>query len=96
MKTKSNIKNWSKKLLWIVPLIFLGIFACREELASEEFELSELSVKTSEISELLPAMYNSKFNFNWTPANNHGTSSAISYKLEIDKKENNFAHPQTF
>lgn len=96
MKTKSNIKNWSKKLLWIVPLIFLGIFACREELASETFEISELSVKTSEINELLPTMYNSKFNFNWTPANNHGTSSAISYKLEIDKKENNFAHPQTY
>ena len=51
MKTKSNIKNWSKKLLWIVPLIFLGIFACREELASETFEISELSVKTSEINQ---------------------------------------------
>ncbi|SHK56996.1 SusF/SusE family outer membrane protein [Epilithonimonas mollis] len=96
MKTKLNIKHWSKKFFWILPLVLLGVIACREELGSMDYEISELSVKTSDIEELLPAMYNSKFNFSWTPANNQGTNSAITYKLEIDKKENNFSKSQSY
>lgn len=96
MKTLDNIKNWSKKVWWIVPLLLLGVFSCREELTAEQFETSELSLKTSEINELLPDMFNSKFSFSWTPANNHGTNSAISYTLELDKKDNNFSDPQVY
>ncbi|SIT96219.1 SusE outer membrane protein [Epilithonimonas bovis DSM 19482] len=97
MKKLYNLKNWNKKLLFLLPLAaFLVIMGCREELASQEFEKSELSLKTSEISELLPNMYNSGYNFSWTAGNNMGTGSAITYTLEIDKKENNFAHPQVY
>ena len=32
-------------------------------------------------------MYNSKFTFSWTAGNNQGTNSAITYKLELDKKK---------
>ncbi|MFT3919185.1 SusF/SusE family outer membrane protein [Cloacibacterium sp.] len=96
MKSIKIIKNWNKKFLWIMSMLLLVAIACREELNQENFETSELSIKTSEISELLPNMFNSKFAFTWTPANNQGTSSAISYKLEIDKKENNFSNAQTY
>ena len=86
MKKLYNLKNWNKKLLFLLPLAaFLVIMGCREELASQEFEKSELSLKTSEISELLPNMYNSGYNFSWTAGNNMGTGSAITYTLEIDK-----------
>ena len=96
MKTINHIKNWKKSIFWIIPMLLLGIIACREELNQEYFETSELSVKTSEITKLLPNMYNSKFTFSWTAGNNQGTNSAITYKLELDKKENNFSNPQTF
>lgn len=86
MKTINHIKNWKKSIFWIIPMLLLGIIACREELNQENFETSELSVKTSEITKLLPNMYNSKFTFSWTAGNNQGTNSAITYKLEIKKK----------
>jgi len=93
-KNENRTKKW---ILFFLPLaIFFGIVACREELTPEEFKISELSLKTSDISELLPDMYNAKFNFSWTPADNKGTNSSISYKLEIDKKENNFSSPQVY
>lgn len=87
MKTINHIKNWKKSIFWIIPMLLLGIIACREELNQEYFETSELSVKTSEITKLLPNMYNSKFTFSWTAGNNQGTNSAITYKLELDKKK---------
>lgn len=96
MKTVHNIYKWNKKLFWLLPLFLLGVLACREELAPRDFQMSELSVKTSDIKELLPGMYNSKYTFSWTAANNQGSNSSISYKLEIDKNGNNFAHPQVF
>ncbi|ROI07815.1 SusF/SusE family outer membrane protein [Chryseobacterium sp. H3056] len=97
MKTLYTIINRNRKLLFLLPLgIFLAFFSCREELEAEKFDISELTVKTSEFQELLPKMYNSKYNFNWTPANNQGTSSSITYHLEIDKKDNNFSNPQVY
>lgn len=97
MKKLYNLNKWNRKLLLLLPLLaFLGILACREELASQEHEISALSIKTAEIKELLPNMYNSNYNFSWTAGNNMGTSSSITYKLEIDKKDNNFAHPQVY
>lgn len=97
MKNKSKI-NYRRaiKVLLIPVLLFSLFFSCREELDAEEFEFSELSVKTSEVPELLPNMYNSKFNFSWTAGNNMSTNSSISYKLEIDKKDNNFSNPQSY
>ena len=50
MKTRNHIKNWKKSIFWIIPMLLLGIIACREELNQEYFETSELSVKTSEIT----------------------------------------------
>lgn len=97
MKKLYNLKSWNRKLLFLLPLAaLLVVMGCREELASQQYETSELSLKTAEINELLPNMYNSNYGFTWTAGNNMGTNSAITYKLEIDKKENNFAHPQVY
>ncbi len=98
MKTKYINNNWSKKwMLFLFPLaILFGIVACREELDPQQFESNELALKTSDITELLPGMFNSKFNFSWTTGNNMGTSSSISYTLELDKKGNNFANAQVY
>lgn len=97
MNNTYHLEKWNKKLLFLLPLaLLLGILACREELVSQDYEISELSVKTSEINELLPNMYNANYTFSWTSGNNMGTNSAITYKLEIDKKENDFAHSQVY
>jgi hypothetical protein len=36
---------------------------------------------------------NTAFTLTWTPGSNRGTNSAINYKIEIDRKGNNFAAP---
>ncbi len=38
---------------------------------------------------------NTAFTLSWSPGNNAGTNSAITYTIEIDKKGNNFASPVT-
>lgn len=96
MKNLYNTKNWKRALLLLPLLLLLAVSACRDELTAEEFEASELSLKTSDIAELLPNLYNSKYTFSWTAGNNMGTNSSISYKLEFDKKGNNFANAQVY
>lgn len=98
MKTQYLNRRWSKKwMLFLFPLaVLFGLVACREELDPMKFETNELALTTSDINELLPGMFNSKFNFSWTTGNNMGTSSSISYTLELDKKGNNFANAQVY
>ena len=96
MKKFYNTTNWKSVLLLLPLLLLLAVSACRDELTAKEFENSELSITTSEFTELLPNIYNAKYTFSWTAGNNMGTSSSISYKLEFDKKGNNFAEAQVY
>lgn len=90
MKAIRNIKYW-------VALSFVAIFAvvgCSEDLEDNIAQAGplQLSVSANELV-LEPSMYLNKFTFSWTTGTNSGTGSSISYKLELDKAENNFSNP---
>lgn len=92
MKSFYNNKFWLKLFLCL-PLVAMLLVSCRNEFAQEEFASNELKLSVPQSEVLKPEMYRSNYTFSWTTGSNMGTSASISYKLEIDKAENNFANP---
>lgn len=95
MKTIKNKMNRTKLLAFfsIVSMVFLS--ACSsDDLDGQTFATDELALTASREEMVFePSMFNEKFQFNWTTGNNMGTGSAIFYKLQLDKTENNFSNP---
>ncbi|SCY92837.1 SusE outer membrane protein [Flavobacterium caeni] len=95
MKNRNQNTRWAKWAL-MLPSLLLVLFSCTndDELNDNIGQAGplKLSVSTTELV-LDPSMYLNNFTFTWTTGTNQNTGSSISYKLEIDKTENNFSNP---
>ena len=94
MKPTKNIIQLGRKLFRAFPLaILLLVLACNsDDLSDQIIGAEELKLSATGTEMVLePAMYQQKFKFSWTTGNSHGTSSAIFYKLQLDKAGNDFA-----
>lgn len=91
MKNIKPIKYWAA-----LPLVaLLLVFGCSDDDLQNNIPQAgplQLSVSANEMI-LEPSMYLNNFKFSWTTGTSEGTGSSISYKLEIDKAENNFSNP---
>jgi len=91
MKKINNIKCWA-----LLPcMALLVLFGCSDDDLNENIGQAgplQLSVTANEMA-LEPSMYLNNFTFSWTTGTNQNTGASISYKLEIDKAENNFSNP---
>ncbi|WP_417354511.1 SusF/SusE family outer membrane protein [Flavobacterium sp.] len=91
MKTLKHISYWAA-----LPFIaLLMLFSCNnDDLQNDIVQAGplQLSVTANEMV-LEPSMYLNNFTFSWTTGSNQNTGSSISYKLEIDKAENDFSNP---
>lgn len=95
MKNLFQNNRWKRYFL-LLPILSILIISCRTELESEDFVATELKLSIPEINVLKPEMYRSNYTFSWTTGDNKGTSSSISYKLELDQAGNNFSNPIEF
>ncbi|MFP5438952.1 MAG: SusF/SusE family outer membrane protein [Bacteroidia bacterium] len=91
MKKIKPIKFWAA-----LPLVaLLLVFGCSDDDLQNNIPQAGpllLSVSANEMV-LEPSMYLNNFKFSWTTGTSEGTGSSISYKLELDKTENNFSNP---
>lgn len=91
MKANKHIKFWTA----LPFVVLLTLFGCSDDDLKENIAQAgplQLSVTANEMV-LDPSMYLNNFTFSWTTGTSEGTGSSISYKLEIDKTENNFSNP---
>ena len=87
---------WDKKSLFALPIVaLLMLFACEsDDLSDHSITTEELALTVTNTDMVLdPNMYLNNYTFRWTTGNSMGTSASISYKLEIDRAENNFSNP---
>lgn len=86
----------------MLPAVLLALLSPLFMLSCEEYEepyspkLAErpvLSISAQEIVLKQKQEQSTAFTLTWTPGSNRGTNSAISYRIEIDKKGNDFAAP---
>lgn len=93
----SNIFSKLGMKIWLILPVFALLASCNDDLDNPVFATEELALNLSaDELNLTPADYNRKMTFSWTTGNNNGTGSSISYVLEIDKLENNFANPISY
>jgi len=60
---------------------------------------ADLTLSTASSSLILAqkgALKNTAVTFNWTTGSNNGTGTSITYELQVDKKDNNFAEPLVY
>ncbi len=94
-------KNAGQKhttFLWLSAVLFLLISSCRQN-NDYEIEMAgplALTASKSEIVLTQKQAANEAVNFTWTSGSNQGTSSSISYILQVDQKGSNFAKALTF
>jgi len=81
-------------IIGCLALVMLLFTSCDTVIPDDIVKVGPLAV-TATKSELLLKQKNSltttALNFNWTTGTNNGTGAAISYRLEVDKKGNNFS-----
>lgn len=89
-------KNIFIKTVYVLSALLMALLntSCEDTLSDPIFEYNnelKLTVSHSDLV-LQESKQNDKLTFNWTTGTNKGTSASISYKLQIDKAENNFAN----
>ena len=96
------MKRYIFKSKSLQKIIALSVFAmafcsCEQELPSNIKKAGALTLTVSKSSVTLTEklMSTEALSLTWTTGTNNGTGASISYKIEIDKKNNNFAHPIT-
>jgi len=90
------MKNIFIKTLYFLSVLFMALLntSCEETLTDSVVNYNnelKLTVSNSDLV-LQELKQNENLTFNWTTGTNKGTSASISYKLQIDKKDNNFAN----
>jgi starch-binding outer membrane protein SusE/F len=89
-------KNIFIKAVYFLSVLFMALLntSCEETLTDSVVNYNDelkLTVSNSELV-LQESKQNENLTFNWTTGTNQGTSASISYKLQIDKADNNFAN----
>ena len=97
----SGKRNYKQKGVWLSALVMVAITlfnSCQkeEDVAVSLGEPIALSVSNSELILSQKQATESVFSFSWTRGTNHGTSSSISYSLEMDLEGNDFATAQIY
>ena len=88
-------KNSFTKTLSILSALFFALMntSCEESLDGIKINDNELTLTVSSSDLVLQELkQNENLTFNWTTGTNYGTDSSISYKLQIDKADNDFAN----
>lgn len=90
------MKNIFIKTVYFLSVLFMALLntSCEETLTDSVVNYNnelKLTVSNSDLV-LQELKQNENLTFNWTTGTNKGTSASISYKLQIDKKDNNFAN----
>ena len=88
-------KNNFIKTLSILSVLFFALMStsCEESLDGIKINDNELTLTVSSSDLVLQELkQNENLTFNWTTGTNYGTDSSISYKLQIDKADNDFAN----
>ena len=90
------IKNKTYSAFLLLALIVTGFLcSCEQELPSNIKKAGALALTASRTAVILDqkAMYKEAFVLTWTTGTNAGTGASISYRIQIDKKGNNFSKP---
>lgn len=89
-------KNIFIKAVYFLSVLFMALLntSCEETLKDSIVNYNdELTLTVSNPDLVLEeSKQNENLTFNWTTGTNQGTSASISYKLQIDKADNNFAN----
>ncbi len=89
-------KNIFIKAVYFLSVLFMALLntSCEETLKDSIVNYNDelkLTVSNPDLV-LQESKQNENLTFNWTTGTNQGTSASISYKLQIDKADNNFAN----
>ncbi|WP_278036418.1 SusF/SusE family outer membrane protein [Flavobacterium nitratireducens] len=89
-------KNIFIKAVYFLSVLFMALLntSCEETLKDSIVNYNdELKLTVSNPNLVLQeSKQNENLTFNWTTGTNQGTSASISYTLQIDKADNNFAN----
>ena len=94
MKKNKNYIVWTRCAIVFLLFLSAALSSCsNDDLQAKNFSADVLKLTLSSTDMVLDqSMFQQKFSFKWSTGDNKGTGASISYKLEIDKKENNFAN----
>lgn len=86
--------NFLQSLLGLTALVFTFFTSCDTAIPDDIVKVGPLVVsatKTDVVLKQKNSLTTIALNFSWTTGTNNGTGASISYRLELDKKGNNFA-----
>ena len=88
---RKSLLSYSASGLLFLSMLACGLLSC--EKPTEPVVDQPLTITLSQDSVLCLPIYKdlSALELSWTPGTNHGSGSAISYTVEMDKEGNNFA-----
>ncbi|WP_297100411.1 SusF/SusE family outer membrane protein [Draconibacterium sp.] len=94
-------RNYMQNGMWISVLVVIAITLLNSCQKEEDVVVAlgapiAISVSNSELTLSQKQASESVFSFSWTRGTNHGTSSSISYSLEMDMEGNEFATAQIY
>lgn len=94
---QSAVGKFSRILILFLTVV-LAFGACQkdEEIIVSEGEDIKLTVSDSVLALSQEQAYETVLTFNWSRGTNHGTSSSISYTLELDTEGSNFDNAQIY
>lgn len=95
---KQSTSGKFPRMLILPVIVALAFGACQkdEEIVVEAGEDVKLAVSDSALVLSQEQFSETVLTFNWTHGTNHGTSSSISYTLELDTEESNFETSQIY
>ncbi len=95
---KQSTSGKFPRMLILPVIVALAFGACQkdEEIVVEAGEDIKLAVSDSALVMSQEQFSETVLTFNWTHGTNHGTSSSISYTLELDTEESNFETSQIY
>jgi hypothetical protein len=86
--------NFLQSLLGLTALVFTFFTSCDTAIPDDIVKVGPLVVsatKTDVVLKQKNSLTTTALSFSWTTGTNSGTGASISYRLELDKKGNNFA-----
>ena len=86
--------NFLQSLLGLTVLVLTFFTSCDTAIPDDIVKVGPLVVsatKTDVVLKQKNSLTTIALNFSWTTGTNNGTGASISYRLELDKKGNNFA-----